>query len=201
MSQPSKSIFVSYAEADKKIALELHSALATWLGDDVWVRDLDLNGGEIVIEAINDAVTEANWFLVLISAASVESKYLRMEADWASFRAVQDLGVRIIVLKLDKSPLPKHLEIALGSQYVTDLSASSDLQEDFLQVAAYIENHVNPPTPVSIYVNRGEKSDEFALIARRNQVVFILGLAGIGKSAFVASSVADKLQKDPSQSS
>jgi hypothetical protein len=56
-----------------------------------------------------------------------------MEADWASFRAVQDLGVRIIVLRLDKSPLPKHLEIALGSQHVIDLSSSTDLQGDFVQ--------------------------------------------------------------------
>ena len=197
MSQPSKSVFVSYADADKKAALELHSALTTWLGDDVWVRELDLDGGVMVIEAINDAVTEANWFVILISATSVESRYLRMEADWASFRAVQDLGVRIIVLKLDKSPLPKHLEVALGSQYVIDLSSSSDLQGDFLQVGEYIEKYVNPAAPVSIYVDRGEKSDEFALISRRNEAVLILGLAGIGKSAFVANSVADKLRKKP----
>jgi tetratricopeptide (TPR) repeat protein len=197
MGLPSKSVFVSYAEPDQPTALELHSALTRLLGEDVWIRELDLNGGEIVIEAISDAVTEAKWFVILISASSVESRYLRMEADWASFRAVQDLGVRIIVLKLDKSPLPKHLEIALGSQHVIDLSASSDLQGDFIQVAEYIEKHVSPTGPVSVYVDRGEKSDEFALIARRNEAVFVVGLAGIGKSAFVSNSVADKLRKKP----
>jgi TIR domain len=133
MGLPSKSVFVSYAEPDKSTALEIHSALTRLLGEDVWIRELDLNGGEIVIEAISDAVTEAKWFVILISASAVESKYLRMEADWASFRAVQDLGVRIIVLRLDKSPLPKHLEIALGSQHVIDLSSSTDLQGDFVQ--------------------------------------------------------------------
>src|SRR5713226_3029237 len=187
MGLPSKSVFVSYAEPDRQTALELHSALTRLLGDDVWIRELDLNGGEILIEAINDAVTEARWFVILVSSASVESKYLRMEADWATFRAVQDLGVRIIVVKLDKSTLPKHLEIALGSQYVTDLSSSSDLQGDFIQIAEYVERHVSMTGPVSVYVDRGEKSDEFALIARRNEAVLILGLAGIGKSAFVSN--------------
>jgi len=197
MSLPSKSIFVSYAEADKPTALALHSALTMLLGEDVWIRELDLNGGEIVIEAIGDAVTEAKWFVILISAASVESRYLKMEADWASFRAVQDLGVRIIVVRLDKASLPKHLEIALGSQYVVDLSSSSDLRSDFMHIGEYIEKHASLSAPVSIYVDRGETSDEFALIARRNAAVFVLGLPGIGKSAFVSISVAHQLRKKP----
>jgi tetratricopeptide (TPR) repeat protein len=197
MGIPSKSVFVSYAEPDKPTAIELHSALTSLLGEDVWIRELDLNGGEILIEAISDAITEAKWFVILISASSVKSRYLKMEADWASFRAVQDLGVRIIVLRLDKSPLPNHLEVALSTQQVVDLSCSPDLQGDFIQIAEYIEKQISPISPVSVYVDRGEKSDEFALIARRNEVVFVLGLAGIGKSSFVLNSVADKLRKRP----
>ena len=197
MASPSKSVFVSYAETDKPSALELHSALKTLLGEDVWIRDLDLNGGEIVIEAINDAVTVAKWFVILVSAAGVDSKYLKMEADWASFRAVQDLGVRIIVVKLDDSTLPKHLEIALGSQYVVDLSSSSDLQGDFIQIAEYIDKHLTPASPSLAFVDRGEKSDEFSLTARRNQMVFVLGLAGIGKTSFVSNSIVEKLRKTP----
>jgi tetratricopeptide (TPR) repeat protein len=197
MPQPSKSVFLSYAEADKRVATTLHSALKKLLGDEVWIRDLDLNGGEILIEAISDAVTAAKWFVVLISESSVSSKYLRMEADWASFRAVQDLGVRIVVLRLDKSPLPKHLELALGSQYVVDLSSSSDLPGDFIQVAEYMEKHISPAGSASVYVDRGEKSDEFALLARRNEAILVLGLPGIGKSAFISNSAADKLRKRP----
>src|SRR5437879_2573164 len=135
MASPTKSIFISYAESDKLIALDLHSVLKRLLGDDVWIRELNLNGGEIVIEAINDAVTAAKWFIILVSASGAASKYLRMEADWASFRAVEDLGVRLIIVRLDNTALPKHLEIALGSQYVVDLSSSSDLQGDFFQIA------------------------------------------------------------------
>ncbi|HEY2233585.1 MAG TPA: TIR domain-containing protein [Candidatus Angelobacter sp.] len=195
MTFPSKSIFISYAEPDQRVALDLHSVLKKLLGDDVWIRELDLNGGEIVIEAINDAVTAAKWFIILVSASGAASKYLRMEADWASFRAVEDLGVRLIVVRLDKSALPKHLEIALGSQYVVDLSSSSDIQGDFLQIAEYIDRHIGPIEPWSVYVDRGEKSDEFSLVVRQNLIIFVLGVAGIGKSSFVSNSVAAKLRK------
>jgi tetratricopeptide (TPR) repeat protein len=197
MTPPSKSIFIAHAENDRSVALELHSVLINLLGEDVWIRELDLNGGEIVIQAINDAITAAKWFLILVSASGANSRYLKMEADYASFRAVQDLGVRVIAIKLDKSSLPKHLEIALGSQYVVDLSSSSDLPGDFVQIATYIDNHIGPVEPWSVYVDRGEKSDEFALVARRNQIVFVLGIAGIGKSSFVLNSGAEKLRKRP----
>jgi hypothetical protein len=197
MAPASKSVFVSYAENDKSIALELHSALTGLLGEDVWIRDLDLNGGDIVIEALNDAVSAAKWFVILISETSVTSKYLRLEADYASFRALQDLGVRIIVIRLDAAPLPKHLEIALGSQDVVNIASSSDRQGDFIQIAEYIDKHVISAQPASVYVDRGEKSDEFALAARRNPIVFILGLAGIGKSSFVLNSISERLKKRP----
>src|SRR4051812_5675239 len=134
MPMPTKSVFVSYAEGDRGTALSLHAALTSLLGSDVWIRDLDLNGGEIVTEAINDAVTDAKWFVVLISRSSLSSTYLRLEADWATFRAVQDLGVRIIVVRLDDSPLPRHLEVALGSQFVVDVSTSSEFDSDFIRI-------------------------------------------------------------------
>ena len=192
-----KSIFISYAEADKAVALDLHATLADLIGADSWIRDLDLNSGDILIEAINDAAADAVFFLILMSEAAATSTYLRLEANFASFRAVQDLGVRLLVLRLDQAPFPKHLEIALGSQHTIELASFVDPRAAFFDLAEYIEKHVHRPVSSQVYVDRGGSTDECSLLIRRNKVVFILGPAGIGKTSFVTQSIRSLLGKRP----
>ena len=192
-----KSIFISYAEADKLVASDLHAALLALVGADSWIRDLDLNSGDLLIEAISDAATDAAFFLIVMSEAAATSTYLRLEANYASFRAVQDLGVRLIILRLDQTPFPRHLEIALGSQHMVDLASFKDPRAAFFDIAEYVDKHVHRPASTQVYVDRGDSTDECSLLIRRNKVVFILGPAGIGKTSFVTESVRRLLEKRP----
>jgi tetratricopeptide (TPR) repeat protein len=197
MTPPPKSVLISYAEPDVAIALELHSALVDLLGNESWIRELDLNGGDLLVEAISEAASDAKWFLILMSESASQSKYLKLEANFATFRAAQEFGVRIIVARLDAHPFPRQLEVALGSAFTVDLSGSADRWNEFMQIAEYIDKHIEVPRSDEVYVDRGEKQDEFSLAARRNQIIFVVGPPGFGKSSFVRNSVAERLRKRP----
>jgi len=191
----SRSIFISYVEDDKAVATKLHEILTEFLGDQTWLRDFDLDGGDLIVEAIDIAIAEANWFIILVSASAMEGKWLKTEANLATIRGIEDLNFKIIVVRLDKSELPRHLEIALKTQYTVDLTEVDDREAEFIRIADYIDKTASTRSRKEVYVDRGEDSDRFSLLARRNRIVFILGWAGIGKSAFVTHSVAEKLHK------
>jgi Flp pilus assembly protein TadD len=193
----SKTIFISYSEIDQKEAVNLSNILKDLFGEETWIRDFNLNGGDLISEATYEAMTDAKWFIVFVSSSSVISPWLRMEANAATFRSIEDQDFKIIVVKLDKTALPHHLEFALSTKYTLDLSDSHDLQDDFIRLAEYIDRNSAVGTKNDVYVDRGEDSDEFSLFARRNQIVFILGWAGIGKSSFVTQSISVKLRKNP----
>ena len=94
--QHSKNIFIAYSEKDREIAGSLREALLQLFGNDIWMRDFDLDSGSLVVEALTDAAAEAKWFIILLSQSSTESQWLKTEADLATFRAIEDLEVKII---------------------------------------------------------------------------------------------------------
>jgi hypothetical protein len=95
-STQSKAIFVSYSDADRNVAFKLREALQTLLGPEVWLRDFDLDGGDLIIEATHEAMEEVKWFLLLLSEPSVKSHWVKLEANAATIRAFENLDVKII---------------------------------------------------------------------------------------------------------
>lgn len=196
-STSSKSIFVSYASSDREIAGRLRAILTEYLGNQVWLRDFDLNAGDLLVKTIDFAIADANWFVLLLSKDALRSPWVEKEASQASLRAIEDLNFKILVIKLDESPLPVHLEAALHGRYVVDLTGVSDIEKEFIQIAASIEETTATGQSRDVYVDRGNAADQFSLLTRRNRVIFLLGWAGIGKTAFVTHSAVERLHKRP----
>lgn len=192
----SKSIFISYCDIDKHIATQLRSFLETLLDEEVWFKDFDLNSGELIFEAITEAITEANWFIILISAASLQSQWVEAEANLATIRSMEDENFKIIIIMVDKTKWPEHIRFAFSGKIIIDLSEVKDIEKEFYRIIDYIESSSITSTK-KIYVDRGEDIDRFSLLARRNKIIFILGWAGIGKTSFVTSSVSQKFHKRP----
>lgn len=191
------NIFLSYSDSDKEIAIQLREALQNLLPDDVWMREFDLNGGSLIVEEIGNAMDGAKWLVVLLSKKAYDSHWLKFELDSATYRAIEDLGVRLLLVKLDDSAFPKHLEVTLKNQLSVNLDGITDYYPEFFKIAEYIGSESDPPGKNQVYVNRGESGDHFSLLARRNRIVFVLGWAGIGKSSFIQQTVAEKLRKAP----
>lgn len=197
MSFP-KNVFISYADADREHAKQLRAILEAELVDQVWCRDFELDGGEDVSHALAEAIDGATWFILLMSENSTNCRLMNREARY--WRAVFDKSqVKVIVVRLDQSPYPKHLRLDLeDADYILDHSEDEDLNDEYSKIADRIRRDEISRARSSIYVNRGGDADRFEVEALRNRVIFILGIAGIGKTEFVRSDengVVRKLRK------
>ncbi|SMC99651.1 AAA domain-containing protein [Desulfocicer vacuolatum DSM 3385] len=190
-----KEIFLSYSKQDDIFASKFRKILNDLFGKEIWLRDFDLNAGDLVIDCIGEAIAEAKWFIILLSFNSVQSKWLKMEADLATFRALNDQNFEIIVLKLDEAPIPPHLKIPFSKLTLIDFSSCQDDEAELLDLADYIDRTETTQKNTLIYVDRGGDADSFSLLTRQNRIIFILGWAGIGKTAFVLNRVSERLKK------
>lgn len=193
----SKEILVSYAPADREVARRLSQVLSEWFQRETWLREFDLDGGQLIANALDEAIGEAKWFILLLSASATKSDWVKQEANLATFRAIESEAFGILVLKLDSAPIPKHLRAALKVAKDFSLGPGDDIDEVCLKIAEHIEQAGRTRPDAEVYVDRGEDADRFVLAGRRNQIVFVVGPAGIGKSAFCKRSVHEKLHKRP----
>jgi tetratricopeptide (TPR) repeat protein len=192
---PGKGIVLCYTDADRETANQLKDVLEEYLGDVVWTRDFDLDGGDVVIEALECAITEANWFVLILSRDSVRSKWVKHEITLATTRSIEQEGFRIAVVRLDDAPYPPYCNNTLRAQHTIGLANSDDRESRFMELAEYISSFGGTWDKSEVYVDRGEAADRFSLLARRNKIVFVVGWAGQGKTAFVNHSAAEKLRK------
>ncbi len=75
---PNKAIFISHASADDAFVKQLRHKLELH-GLDVWVDSRNLRGGDILDEAIAQAIREARQVLVVLSPNTVNSPWVRKE--------------------------------------------------------------------------------------------------------------------------
>ncbi|MBX3063439.1 MAG: TIR domain-containing protein [Anaerolineae bacterium] len=190
-----RNIYISYAEEDRNIAEQLNDWLTSELGSDrTWLRDFHLDGGALIKPTIEDAIDAANWFILLVSENSVKSTWLTVEASASTFLSLKNRDFNIVVIRLDDSPFPVHLEIILENEYrKLSLNAhSKSYDEIFLSLAEYISHTMPDSKNSDVFIDRGKEIDEFMRAARRYKIIFVRGLLGIGKTAFVTNRVPNK---------
>jgi TIR domain/AAA domain/Tetratricopeptide repeat len=194
---PSRSIYIAHTQSDEAAARQFRETLEIGLGGDVSVSKFNLDSGTSFYQAIGDAITEANWFFLLLTVSSINCEWVKAELDLAAIHAIENSGFKFVVVKLDSVQLPKNLEIPLKTRTLVDLSDIKDWETEFLNIAQYIDTHEIESSVSDVYVGRGFDEDQFLLRARKNKIIFLLGWLGIGKTTFVKQSVAKKLKKRP----
>jgi len=179
------------------VANRLRQTLTEYLGDSVWVRIFDLNAGALVLDSIEVQLAQARWLIVLYTAAAAASSWVQVEARTGTIRAIEDEDFRLVVLRMDATPVSPRFQTAFHTAEVVDLSQVQDYDTEFMRLADVIERTDSTKSQHLVYVDRGADSDRVSLLLRRNRVLFVLGFAGIGKSTFVDRSVSRILGKRP----
>ncbi|GAB5520308.1 MAG: hypothetical protein RhofKO_25590 [Rhodothermales bacterium] len=114
-------VFISYSRADKDTARRLTHDLES-AGIDVWYDEFQLKAGDPILHSIREAIERANVLLVLVSANSIESKWVNIEVREA-FEKRGYTGVpAIIPIRIDSAEPPPFLQ---SIRYV-DLRADYD---------------------------------------------------------------------------
>ncbi len=97
-------VFISHTAADKPFVRRLAARLKK-SQFDVWLDEHDLVAGDPLPESIGKALQAAKVILVVVSKASVASKWLRYELNVATERMIKG-ECRVIPIIIDEAPLP-----------------------------------------------------------------------------------------------
>lgn len=158
---------------------------------------MDLDAGALVSDSIEVQLSEARWLVILYTAHAADSPWMKIEAYSGGLRAIENDDFRIVLLRLDSTPLSLKLQTALRTAEIIDLSTAVDIDTDFMRLADMIEHTDSTKSQQLVYVDRGGDSDRVSIQLRQNRILFILGWAGVGKSAFVLRSIPPLLGKKP----
>ena len=115
-----KIAFLSYAHEDKDFAERIARKLREE-GIDVWIDKWEIQPGDSLIQKIFvEGLSECDIFLILLSCASVKSKWVKEELDFAMIKKIEGV-TRIIPLIKEQCEIPPPLRALLWV----------DLSEDF----------------------------------------------------------------------
>lgn len=114
-----KQVFISYAQADndaaRRIATRLKSA-----GVRVWFDEWSLSVGDSIVEKIESELRAADVLLVLLSPASVESRWVRKELNAALSSELRSRAVTVIPALIADCELP----LLLADRQYVDLRSN-----------------------------------------------------------------------------
>ena len=79
-------LFISHSSQDDAFVRGLQQALGD-LGQDVWIDSRELRGGDLLWPEIQKAIEEASAYAVVVSPASLQSKWVGKELRHALERA------------------------------------------------------------------------------------------------------------------
>lgn len=117
-------IFLSHNAGDKEIARRIGTNL-TLVGSEVWFDEWEVRAGDSLPGKIGEGLRAFDTFLLTWSENAERSDWVRAELETALVRAIEEESVRIIVVRLDDTPVPAMLR---PLKYLT-LSDEGDIPE------------------------------------------------------------------------
>ncbi len=99
-------IFVCHSSRDKPFVQKLADRLSQD-GVDVWVDHLEIKVGDSIHNKINEGLSKSDFLVVVLSQASVKSRWVREELNSAaSLEKLSDRGVFILPILLERCDVP-----------------------------------------------------------------------------------------------
>jgi hypothetical protein len=117
LTDPSRSVFLSYASSDAATAQAICRFLETH-GGTCWMAPRDVRPGVLHADAILRGINEAAAFVVVLSAAAVASSHVTREVERAGSKQKP-----LIAFRMDAAPLSPALEYFLSDSQWIDVAA------------------------------------------------------------------------------
>ena len=176
-------VFVSYASANRERVAPMVAALEAE-GWSVW-WDRAIAGGEAFDRAIEEAIDQARCIVVVWSAESVESEWVRTEANEGLERGI------LVPVAID----PVRPPLAFRRSQTLDFSAAPDFDGLTAAVAGHVPREADKTARQAQLVGRdGELATLDSTIQRvahgAGAMLLISGEAGVGKTRLTREAVA-----------
>lgn len=189
-----KKIFVSYSSKDKNFVNKIIEKLPR---DSFWVDYFDLDFGDNILDKIESGIIKCSEFLLILSKNSLESKWVKQEADMAVIRSLKDGFMKIRVVQLDDCIIP------LRFQPLKYLSIKEEITEDRLveKILKYLMKKGEDEKKdfeFRRFVNRNRETDliQGYILDNDTKIINLTGLYGIGKTTLLNESIS-RILKNP----
>jgi hypothetical protein len=103
-----RGVFLSHSSPDKPFARFLARDLQRY-GVRVWIDEAEIKVGESLIDKISEGIEETEHLLVVLSAASVDSGWVRREVNVALTREINGRRVQVLPCLLSDCKVPSFL--------------------------------------------------------------------------------------------
>ena len=138
-----QKVFVSYCHQDKD-AVNTFLSLISKKSFDVWMDYHSLKTGDYYISEIFKEIAASDIYLVFLSKASQESKWLKEEMEYALKETINNGHLKIAGIILDDSAIPE----ALSHRHLIDgktsvFNAATTFTKDQIQKLNAHRNHKN----------------------------------------------------------
>ena len=108
MQKDPVKIFISYSHKNRQTCERIASVLEKADGFDVWY-DKELSPGEVYRKRIAEIIKTADYFIILISEASIRSEWVLDEVEYA-----KKIHKKILPIWVEKTDLPDDLDMILN---------------------------------------------------------------------------------------
>lgn len=132
------TVFISYSHSDSQFVDELADKLKA-TGVDVWIDKWKIKVGDSITQRINDGIRASDFLIVVLSCASVNSKWVREELNAATIKNVEEERQAFIL-----PALLEECQIPMLLQHRKHANFKDDPEQAFQELLEVIQPEVIP---------------------------------------------------------
>lgn len=179
--------FLSHSEKDTKFVKQV----ALKLGKErCWLYQWEVKFGEPVFQ-FDRGIADSRIFVLFWSKDAALSPWVEEETNQARMRLVRDRGFRLVVVKLDATPLPDHLAYRVYIDAANGLDYVYKSLESVAQDLTPEEVFLGKPALKDSFQDREREMDilEQLALSEDHSGIMVLGLDGMGKTSLVKRAI------------
>jgi hypothetical protein len=178
--------FLSHSSADKSLVEDLAASLGQ---KNVFFDKWNLDEG-LLPSGIAKGVTDSNWFILIASKNSMESRWVKYEINLALIRWIKDRNYHIVVARIDDCEIIPELSPFL---YVNYPNNSKKVIEEITKLILSKGKDIIPKEEWrKSIIDRNHELDIIETVSyEEKSLIFLTGTYGIGKTT-LAEHAANK---------
>jgi hypothetical protein len=122
-------VFLSHSSQDKVFVDRLAHDLVL-RGVQVWYADWEIRVGDSIVQKVNDGIDSSGWLVVVLSASSTQSEWVKRELNSALMLELERRKVFVLPARIDDAAVPALLK---DKQYADFRGDYDDALERLLQ--------------------------------------------------------------------
>lgn len=147
MVSEKNSVFISHSSVDKPLVDKLVAEISS-IGVKVWYDKFDITLGDSVPGKINEGLSKAKYFIIVLSNASINSKWVQEELNAALMKQINMNGTFILPIKIGECEIPPLLShrkyLNLEENYHTAIEELLDLLKKDIAVSRETDKPLYP---------------------------------------------------------